>query len=100
MSAKMGYEILPRSSKMQRTLAIFPISIALLLFISSDLMAQTATPASPTLSKRALRHQDREACNKLAVQLTVKRSNLANFIRECMAEAQASRKAAAKTKPN
>jgi hypothetical protein len=85
---------------MHHPLAIFPISIVLLFFVSTAPMAQTVISASPTLSKRALRHQDREICNKLAVELHVAGTNLSYFTRECMADRQATRKAAAKQKPN
>jgi hypothetical protein len=69
--------------------------LALLLPIDSIATAQTPAPnpAPPTaLSKRALRQQDRDECNKQAAQQNIAKQNLANFSRKCMAERQAARK--------
>ena len=84
---------------MRYPLAYFAISLALLPFAGDAVIAQTATPASPTsasLSKRALRQQDRQECTKHVVELNITKRNQANAIRKCMADGQAARKAAAK----
>jgi hypothetical protein len=73
---------------------IFSISIALLLIASPAAMAQT--PAPPAMSKTALRHQDRAECNKDAERLAVPRTSKAGFLRQCLADRQGERKAAAK----
>ena len=85
---------------MHRHLTVFPISFALLFSIITDLAAQSAISTPPELSKRALRQQDRQICNKLANELKVATSNLTYFVRECMADRQALRKSAAKQKSN
>jgi len=72
---------------------IFSIPLALLLFAGPAAMAQT--PASPAMSKAALRHQDRAECNKEAVRLAVPRAAKAGFLRQCMADRQGERKKAA-----
>ena len=73
---------------------IFSISLALLLFAGPAAMAQT--PASPAMSKAALRHQDRAECNKEAARLAVPKAEMARFVAKCMAERQTERKAASK----
>ena len=84
---------------MRYLLATFAISLGLLLITGDSGMTQTATPASPTpISKRALRHQDREECTKQAAQQNIIQRNQADFIRKCMGERQGERKAAAKKK--
>jgi hypothetical protein len=101
MSAKMDCGFPTRSSTMRYLLVFFSISLALLLLASNAAMAQTATPASTAstaLSKRALRHQDSEVCTKQAAQQNIVRRNQADFVRKCMADRQASRKATAKQK--
>jgi len=59
-------------------------------------MAQTtaaqSTPA--TLSKSALRKQDRQECTKQARQQRIARRNQAALVRQCMADRQGARRAA------
>jgi hypothetical protein len=84
---------------MRYPLAYFAISLGVLLFAGDAIMAQTAIPALPIsapLSKRVLRQQDRQECNKHVVELNIAKQNQADVIRKCMADRQAARKAATK----
>jgi hypothetical protein len=75
------------------------ISLAMLLLASNVVIAQTAqTTSTPekTLSKSALRQQDRQECIRQAVQQKIARRNRAAPVRKCMADRQALRKASQK----
>ena len=79
-------------------MAFLPLLLALLLFADNVAMAQT-TPASPVsthLSKWALRKQDKQVCTRQAEQQNITKRNLAEFVRECMADRQGARRAAAR----
>ena len=79
--------------------AYFAILLALFLAIGEAVLAQTGTPTSPAaapLSNRALRQQDGQECSKQAAQQNIAKRNQAAFVRKCMADRQAARKAAAK----
>jgi len=84
---------------MRRLLMPFAISLAMLLLNCNAMMAQTAdtvptaSSAQKAPSKWALRRQDREVCTKQATQQNIAKRNLADTVRICMANRQASRKA-------
>lgn len=77
---------------MRCPLAFFAALLALFLLSGGAVIAQTSTP----LSKRELRQQDSQECAKQATQQNIAKRNQAEFIRKCMADRQAERKAAAK----
>lgn len=84
---------------MRHGIAFCSLSIALLLAAGDAGIAQTSTtaaPASPNIA--VLRKEDRAECNKEAARLLVPRAEKANFVRNCMADRQGERKAAAKAK--
>jgi uncharacterized protein YlxW (UPF0749 family) len=75
------------------------ISLAIVLLANNVVVAQTAqTTSTPekSLSKSALRRQDRQECTKQAVQQNIERRNRAAPVRKCMADRQALRKASQK----
>ena len=74
--------------------AFFVTLLALFLFSGEAALAQAAAPAP--LSNRALRQQDSQECSKQAVQQSIAKRNEAEFVRKCMADRKAARKAAAK----
>ena len=75
---------------MRYLLAIFAISIGLLLVAGGAVIAQTTTSAP--MSKRELRKQDSQECTARATQQNIIRRNLAEFVRKCMADRQAERR--------
>ena len=75
---------------MRYLLATFAISIGLLLVAGDSVIAQTATPTP--MSNRALRQQDKQECTTQAKQQNIVRRNLAEFVRQCMADRQAERR--------
>jgi hypothetical protein len=84
---------------MRRPFICFSILLTLLFVVCNDAiaqMAQSASTAPTVLSKRDLRKQDRNECNKQAVQQNIAKRNQAEIVRECMADRQASRKASKK----
>jgi hypothetical protein len=87
---------------MQCLFSFFTILLTLVLF-STDIMAQTAPPGSPDLSRRALhqqdrqlRLQDRQECITQATQQTIEKRNRSEFVLKCMGDRQNARKAATK----
>jgi hypothetical protein len=83
---------------MQSSVARFAQLFALLFLIGGVAMAQTTPAASPptTVSKAALRKQDKQECTKQAEQQNIARRNRAGFVRQCMSDRQGTRKATAK----
>jgi len=77
---------------MRNLLALFTLSLGLLLIAGDPGMAQTVSPDSAPLSNRALRKQDRDECTKQAVQQNIAKRNQAEFIRQCMADRQGERR--------
>ena len=75
---------------MRYMLATFAITLGLLLVAGDGGMAQTGTPAP--MSKRALRHQDKQECTAQAKQQNIAERNLAEFVRKCVADRQAVRR--------
>jgi malonyl CoA-acyl carrier protein transacylase len=92
----LGY--LTMEITMQTSVALFAQLFALLFLIGGVAMAQTTPAASPptTLSKAALRKQDKQECTKQAEQQNIARRNRAGFVRQCMSDRQGARKATAK----
>ena len=91
-----------RGSTMRYLFSFFTIFLTLVLF-SADIMAQTAAPGSPDLSRRALhqqdrqlRQQDRQECTTQATQQNIAKRNRSEFVLKCMADRQHARKAATK----
>jgi len=87
---------------MRYLFSFFTILLTLVLF-SADIMAQTAAPGSPDLSRRALhqqdrqlRQQDRQECTTQATQQNIAKRNRSEFVLKCMADRQHARKAATK----
>ena len=74
------------------------ISLAIFLLASNVAIAQNAPTSTPekSLSKSALRQQDRQECTKQAVQQNIAKRNRAVPVRKCMADRQALRKASQK----
>jgi hypothetical protein len=83
---------------MRGSVALSAWLIALSFLVGGVAMAQTMPTASaPTkLSKAALRKQDRQECAKQVEQQNIARRNQAAFVRQCMADRQGARRAAAK----
>ena len=83
---------------MRSSVVVFAQLFALLFLIGGVATAQTTPAASPptTLSKAALRKQDRQECTKQAEQQNIARRNRAGFVRQCMSDRQGARKATAK----
>ncbi|HEY1474199.1 MAG TPA: hypothetical protein VGF53_08965 [Pseudolabrys sp.] len=87
---------------MQYLFRFFTILLTLVLF-SADIMAQTAAPGSPDLSRRAvhqqdrqLRQQDRRECITQVTQQNIAKQNRAEFVLKCLGDRQNARKAATK----
>jgi len=83
--------MLDLSSLQASTMRYLLVVLALVLF-TTDIMAQTAAPASPALSGRALRRQDRQECITQASQQNIAKRNRAEFVRKCMADRQGARR--------
>jgi len=83
--------MLDLSSLQASTMRYLLVVLALVLF-TTDIMAQTAAPASPALSGRALRRQDRQECITQATQQNIAKRNQAEFVRKCMADRQGARR--------
>ena len=77
---------------MHNLLALFTLSLGLLLIAGDPSMAQTASPDNAPLNSRALRKQDRDECTKQATQQNIAKRNQAEFIRKCMADRQGERR--------
>ena len=77
---------------MRNLLALFTLSLGLLLIAGDPGMAQPASPESAPLNNRAMRRQDRDECMKQAAQQNIVRRNQAEFIRRCMADRQGERR--------
>ena len=77
---------------MRNLLALFILSLGLLLIAGDPSMAQTASPDNAPLNSRALRKQDRDECTKQATQQNIAKRNQAEFIRKCMADRQGERR--------
>jgi len=85
---------------MRRAAALAIRSLVLLLLAGDAAIAQTPptspSPTSTALSRAALRIQDKKECTTLAEHRAIARHNRAGFVRQCMADRQGERKAAAK----
>ena len=77
---------------MRNLLALFTLSLGLLLIAGDPGMAQTASPDNAPLNSRTLRKKDREECTKQATQQNIAKRNQAEFIRKCMADRQGERR--------
>jgi hypothetical protein len=63
---------------MRYLVGFLAILIALFLLSADVVMAQTETPASPVLSRRMLRQQDRQECTTQAMQQGIAKRNQAS----------------------
>src|SRR5262249_60315912 len=86
-----------RGSTMRYLFSFFTIFLTLVLF-SADIMAQTAAPGSPDLSRRALhqqerqlRQQDRQECTTQATPQNIPKRNRSEFVVKITADKQHTR---------
>ena len=80
---------------MRGPVLLFAWLVASFTLVGGAAMAQTTPAASPpTLSKAALRKQDKQECAKQVEQQNIAKRNQAAFVRQCMADRQGARKAA------
>ncbi len=80
-----------------KNLSGFLSILAVVSILSTDVttVAQTREHISSDLSRRTLRKQDRSECTVRATQQNIAKRNQAEFVRKCMADRQAARKAEA-----
>jgi hypothetical protein len=88
-------EISMRRSVLLVALVIALSSLPISCRLGGVAMAQTTTGASAPakMSKSALRKQDKQECTRQARQQHIARRNQAAFVRQCMADRQAARRA-------